>query len=209
MPARPLIELPPSSWDRNPDYGMALAGLPVRLRAELAGETVIDTARARVMYELGHAPVYYVPCDTVRAELLVPTDHSTHCPYKGDASYWSIVAGGRTSENAVWGYDDPYPELAALKGLFGVYWDRVDAWYHDDARAERPIEIAGRVNETNSFAKCYPDLAAEWHRERNSRIQPYEFAAESDVAVWWRNAAGEEWHEPIRTRVLRAACSSS
>lgn len=203
MPARPLAELPPSSWRKNPAYGMDLDALPFRVRAEAGGETIIDSARAVVMFELGHAPVYYVPRDDVRMDLMTPTEHATHCPYKGDASYWTLNAGGKTVENAIWSYQDPYPEMAKLEGLIGIYWDRMDAWFHDDVRVERPVEIAGRVNETNNFAECYPHLAAEWNRERNTRIQPYEFAAESGATVWWRNAAGEEWQERIKDRVLR------
>ena len=203
MPARPLADLPPSSWPRNPNYVMDLDPVPFRVRAAFNGEPVIDSGRALVMFELGHAPVYYVPRGDVRMELMTPTGRATHCPYKGDASYWTLAVGGKTVENAVWSYEDPYAEMAGLKDLIGAYWDRFDAWYHDEERVDGPVEIAGRINATNSFAKCYPDLAAEWDRERNARIQPYEFAAESDVAVWWRNAAGEAWQEPIRDRVLR------
>ena len=79
----------------------------------------------------------------------------------------------------------------------------MDAWYHGEQQVHAPLEIAGRVNETNNFAKCHPDLAAEWDRDKNQRIQPYEFAAESPVAVWWKNASGESWQEQIRARVLR------
>jgi uncharacterized protein (DUF427 family) len=64
-------------------------------------------------------------------ELLSPTDHHTFCPYKGEASYWTIAVGGRTSENAVWGYPDPYDEVPQLKDLVAFYWDRVDHWYEE------------------------------------------------------------------------------
>ncbi|MEE8202638.1 MAG: zinc-ribbon domain-containing protein, partial [Alphaproteobacteria bacterium] len=86
---------------------------------------------------------------------------------------------------------------------------KMDAWYHDDERVDRPVEIAGRVNESNNFAKCYPRLAAEWHREKNARIQPYEFAADSNMCVWWKNAAGDEWQARIKDRVLSDGASGS
>ncbi len=205
MPARPLSELPPSSWSRNPEYRRDLDPLPFRVRALIGGETVADSRQALVAFELGHAPVYYFPAGDLRADCLRPTDHATHCPYKGDASYWSVVAGGRTVENAVWSYQDPYAEMAALGGLMGLYWDRFDAWYHDDTPADRPVEIAGRVNETNNFAKAYPALAAEWHRERNTRLQPYEFAADSNTLVGWKSADGTERQASVKDRVLEAS----
>lgn len=208
MPARAVSELPESSWPKNPHYVVDLDPVPFRVRVLFNGETVVDSRRCRVMFELGHAPVYYVTPKDVRMDLMTRTDNATHCPYKGDASYWSLGAGGKSVDNAIWSYEDPYDEMAVLKDLIGVYWERMDAWYHDDVEVDGPIEIAGRVNETNNFARCYPQLAEEWNRERNTRIQPYEFAAESNESVWWRNVAGEEWQERIKDRVLRETSDS-
>jgi uncharacterized protein (DUF427 family) len=203
MPPRPLAELPPSSWPKNPRYPMDMVTVPARVTAIFNGTTVLDSERVQVMFELGHAPIYYVPREDVRTDLLHATEHATHCPYKGDASYWSLTVDGRMAENAVWGYQDPYPEMSHLKGLLGFYWDRVDRWCHDGRPSNGPVEIAGRINQSNNFAACYPELVAEWDRERNTRIQPYEYAAESDVEVWWKDAAGTSWKEPIRARVLK------
>ncbi len=205
MPARPLSELPPSSWPNNPAYVMDLDVLPFRVRAEVAGETIADSTQARVMFELGHAPVYYLPLDDLRMDLMTPTEHATHCPYKGDASYWTLTLGERVVEHIIWSYRDPYPEMSQLEGLAGAYWEKFDAWYHGDERVEAPVEIAGRVNQANNFQTCYPHLVEEWNRERNARIGAYEFSAESNTLVWWKNAAGEEWQERIRDRVLRDA----
>src|SRR5215218_5445433 len=66
---------------------------PRRIRARLAGETVVDSRHAKLLHEQAHLPVYYFPEVEVRMDLLEPTDHSTHCPYKGEASYWSVRAG--------------------------------------------------------------------------------------------------------------------
>lgn len=208
MSPRPLSALPASSWDRNPGYVIDLVALPCRVRAEVAGAPLLESDRTLVMFELGHVPVYYLPREDLRMDRLAPNDNATHCPYKGDAAYWNLETPERTIENIVWSYENPYPEMAALEDFIGVYWNKMDAWYQDGRRVDRPVEIAGRVNETNNFAKCYPDLAAEWHREKNPRLQPYEFAAESPTEVWWLGADGREWREPIRDRVLRtAACA--
>ncbi len=203
MSARTKSELPPSSWAANPGYVVTFDPIPARVRVELAGETVGESVDARVMYELGHAPVYYLPQADVRRELLEPTEHCTHCPYKGDASYWSVRVGAASVENAVWTYPQPYDEMAHLAGWLGFYWGRFHAWYEDGERVQAPREIAGRCNEHTHFAACYPKLAQEWHTQKNARLQPYEFCADSGTAVWWRDPRGRVWRESIRARVLR------
>jgi uncharacterized protein (DUF427 family) len=99
-----------------------------RIRAVLDGDTVIDTTRGMLLYESNIAPVLYVPEADVRQDLIERTDHSTHCPYKGDASYWSVGS----AENALWGYEDPIDSASWLKGYVAAYWDKFDAWFEED-----------------------------------------------------------------------------
>ena len=193
---------PPSSWGRNPGYEIDLEAVPVRLRVELGGEVVADSENALVMYELGHAPVYYFPRRDVRKELLTASDHHTHCPYKGDAGYFSLSAGGDTAENAIWYYEHPYEEMAQLKGLLGFYFERFDAWYENGRKIDAPPEIEGRINDRNNFAAMHPKLAADWYPEKNAGIRPYEFSEHSATVVWWKNV-DDEWQESIRSRVQR------
>jgi uncharacterized protein (DUF427 family) len=108
---------------------------PRRIRARLAGETVVDSRRAKLLHEHGHLPVYYFPVGEVRADLLEPTGHATHCPFKGDASYWSVRVGDRVAENAVWGYLDPIDGAPWLAGYRAFYWDRMDEWLEEDEPA--------------------------------------------------------------------------
>lgn len=103
-----------------------------RLRAIFSGETVLDTIRGQLLHESGISPVLYVPLADIRSDLLVATDHTTHCPFKGDASYWSVRVGGAEAENAVWAYPDPLPEAAWLRGFASVYWDAMDTWLDED-----------------------------------------------------------------------------
>lgn len=203
MPARKQSKLPPSSWGRNPGYKIDLEPVPARLRVELGGEAVTESENAQVMYELGHAPVYYFSREDARMDLLTPSDYHTHCPYKGDASYFSVIAGDETAENAVWCYDDPYDEMAHIKGLLGFYFERFDAWYEDDRKIDAPREAEGRINERNNFAAMHPQLAADWHPEKNVGIKPYEFSDHSNTVVWWKNVNNDEWQESIRRRVQR------
>ncbi len=80
---------------------------PKRVRVMVGGETVADSRRAKLLHETGLLPIYYFPEDDVRLDLLEDSDHTTHCPFKGDASYWSVRAGDQVAENAVWGYPEP------------------------------------------------------------------------------------------------------
>jgi uncharacterized protein (DUF427 family) len=105
---------------------------PRRVRAFLDGVAVADSTRVLLLLEAGHLPVYYFPPQDVRNDLLEPTGTSTHCPYKGDASYWSITVGERVVRDAVWSYQDPLPERTDIKGYLAVYWSRVDAWFEED-----------------------------------------------------------------------------
>ena len=105
---------------------------PRRVRASLDGVVVADSTRALLLLEARHLPVYYFPPQDVRADLLEPTDTSTHCPHKGDASYWSVRVGDRVVRDAVWSYQDPLPERTDIKGYLAFYWNRMDAWFEED-----------------------------------------------------------------------------
>ncbi len=120
----------------GPAHRLLLTDFPRRVRATFAGETVVDTTRGQLLHESNILPVLYVPEDDVRKDLLVPTDSSTHCPFKGDASYWSLVAGDRTEVDAVWAYPDPLPATPWLRGLQAFTFDRLDAWFDEDEHVE-------------------------------------------------------------------------
>ncbi len=125
---------PAPGYRRNPDHRIRIEPSPRRVRVEFGGERVADSTSMALLHEAGRPPVYHFPVGDVRFDLLSATDHSTHCPYKGHARHWSLAAGGRVSENAVWAYPDPYDEMAALglQGYCAFYWDRVDRWYEED-----------------------------------------------------------------------------
>ena len=103
-----------------------------RVRVELGGEVVADSARTLLLFEENYPPVHYFPRDDVRMDLLVPTTHTTRCPYKGDASYWTVAAGGRTAENAVWSYEEPIPGMTGIAGYLAFYRDRMDGRSEED-----------------------------------------------------------------------------
>lgn len=85
-----------------------------RLRAVLGGRAVAESEAALVLHETGYPPRVYFPRADVRMDLLQPSEHRTYCPFKGDARYWTLEAGGRTVENAVWAYPAPFPGMEAI-----------------------------------------------------------------------------------------------
>jgi uncharacterized protein (DUF427 family) len=101
----------------------------------LGGETVVDSTHSKMLHEHGHLPLYYFPEDEVRTDLLEPTDHHTTCPWKGEASYWSVRVGDRVAENAVWGYPEPLDDAPPLAGYYAFYWKHMDEWYEEDELA--------------------------------------------------------------------------
>jgi len=116
----------------DPNHRVDIEPSPRRVRVVFNGKTVADSTRMKLVFETRHLPVYYFPRDDVRMDLLSPTDHATHCPYKGDASYWTVTVGNRSAENAVWGYLDPIDGVGGLKDLMAFYWDKMDHWYEED-----------------------------------------------------------------------------
>jgi uncharacterized protein (DUF427 family) len=134
QPPGPLSGRPaPANYTIDgPQHKLLLTPFPRRVRGELGGEVVIDTRRAHLLHETGLKPQLYVPLDDVRSDTLERSDHATHCPFKGDASYRSIRVGDRVAENALWVYDEPLERAAWLRGLAGCYLDRIDRWLDED-----------------------------------------------------------------------------
>ena len=97
-----------------------------RVVVRLGGEVVADTTAALCLEEGGYPPVYYLPRADLRVALSA-SPRTSHCPYKGEASYWHLAAGGSEAADAAWSYEQPYPAVAAIAGHLAFYPDRVDA----------------------------------------------------------------------------------
>lgn len=111
----------------GPDHPITVEPNPSRVVVKLNGKTIADTRDALTLREADYPPVQYIPRKDVDMSLLERTDHSTHCPYKGEASYYSIPLGGDRSKNAIWTYETPHPAMRAIKGHVAFYPDRVDS----------------------------------------------------------------------------------
>lgn len=120
---------PAPGFREYPDHRVEIGPSRARVRVTWRGEVIAESARAIEMRE-GQSKsrispvVYYLPREDVRMERFARTTHSTHCPFKGDASYYSLKDG---PENAAWSYENPYDEMAAIKDHLAFYPDRVDA----------------------------------------------------------------------------------
>jgi uncharacterized protein (DUF427 family) len=97
-----------------------------RVIVRIGGTTVADTTASLVLQEANYSPVRYIPLDDVDQTLLAPSDRSTYCPYKGDASYRSITTEPDRGRDAVWFYDEPYAAVEAIRDHVAFYPDRVE-----------------------------------------------------------------------------------
>ena len=117
---------PAPGYATKPEHRVDLVPEARRVRVIFAGTVVADSTETVRVDETGHGPVHYFPEKDVRRDLMRPTAHKTHCPFKGDCSYWTIAAGGTEAENAVWAYEAPYDEALGLAGHYAFYQSRVD-----------------------------------------------------------------------------------
>ncbi|MDD7937331.1 DUF427 domain-containing protein [Actinomycetospora lutea] len=123
----------------GPAHSLLLEPFTRRVRAEVDGVTVLDTTRGALLHETGLPPQLYVPEEDLRADLLEPSDTSTHCPFKGDATYRSLRVGDRVVPDAVWAYPEPIAESSWLAGLAVLAPEAADRWFDEDD------EIIGRL----------------------------------------------------------------
>jgi uncharacterized protein (DUF427 family) len=111
----------------GPDHPITVEPTAGRVIVRHGGQVVADTHKALTLREADYDPVQYIPRSDVNTALLERTRHSTYCPYKGDASYYSISIGDVRAENAVWTYETPYQAVAEIKDHVAFYPQRVDA----------------------------------------------------------------------------------
>jgi uncharacterized protein (DUF427 family) len=110
----------------GPDHPISIETNLSRVMVKVGGRIIADTRNALTLREASYPPVQYIPRRDVDMAALVRSEHTTYCPYKGDAAYYSIPAGGDRSKNAVWTYETPFEEMAQIKDYVAFYRDRVD-----------------------------------------------------------------------------------
>jgi uncharacterized protein (DUF427 family) len=111
----------------GPDHPITIEPNPKRVIVRFNGQTIADTRRALTLREASYPAVHYIPREDVDMALLTRTTHASHCPYKGDAAYYSIQVGNRDAVHAIWTYERPYDAVASITAHLAFYPDRVDA----------------------------------------------------------------------------------
>jgi uncharacterized protein (DUF427 family) len=110
----------------GPNHPISIEANPSRVVITVGGSVIADTRDALTLREADYPPVHYIPRRDVDMTSLARNEHTTYCPYKGDASYYSIPAGGDRFVNAVWTYEAPFEAVAQIKEHLAFYPDRVD-----------------------------------------------------------------------------------
>jgi uncharacterized protein (DUF427 family) len=108
------------------DHPITIEANPARVVVRVGGITIADTKAALTLREASYPAVQYIPRRDVDMAALTRSEHTTYCPYKGDASYYGIPAGGDRSRNAVWTYETPFEAVAQIEDHVAFYPDRVD-----------------------------------------------------------------------------------
>jgi uncharacterized protein (DUF427 family) len=122
---------------RDPYTRVDILASSRHVRIEVAGETIAESASPRLLFETGLPVRYYLPKTHVRMDKLVPTDTVSHCPYKGEAEWWSVSTSDGVHEDLAWSYRTPLPESQKVAGLIAFYDEKVDV-YVDGVLQDRP-----------------------------------------------------------------------
>jgi uncharacterized protein (DUF427 family) len=109
----------------GPDHPIAIKPNAKRVKVSIGGHIIADTRNALTLREAQYPPVQYIPRKDVDMSAAERTSHASHCPYKGEASYYSFPIGGAHSANAAWSYENPHAAVAQIKDYLAFYPDRV------------------------------------------------------------------------------------
>jgi uncharacterized protein (DUF427 family) len=145
------------------------------IRGEVAGSTIVDSDDVILLHETALPPQWYFPLADIDPTVLVESDHTTHCPFKGDARYWHLRVGEKLVENAVWNYPSPVSGAPDLRGLAAFYQDKVDAWFEEDERViGHPVDPFHRVDTRRSTRLVTVSVRGEKVAETRAPIAVFE-----------------------------------
>jgi uncharacterized protein (DUF427 family) len=111
-------------YRKHPEHRIEVKPAGLRVRVTFSGDVIAGSRDAVELKEGGYPAVYYIPRKDVRMERLIPSSHRTYCPFKGEASYFSLLDG---AENAVWSYEQPYDEMLVIKERLAFYPDKIES----------------------------------------------------------------------------------
>jgi uncharacterized protein (DUF427 family) len=122
----------------GPDHPITIEPAAKRWRARFAGHVIADSADALILREANYPARIYFPREDVAMAYMSRTERSTHCPYKGDASYYTLLMDGRFADNAVWSYEAPYPAMEAIAGRLSFYPNQIEIYEVADEATASP-----------------------------------------------------------------------
>jgi uncharacterized protein (DUF427 family) len=111
----------------GPGHPITIEKNPHRIRVLVGGVIVAETTQALTLKEATLPAVQYIPRQDAQMDLFERTEQTSHCPYKGDAAYYTVTAGGIVARNAVWTYEEPFPAVKEIAGHLAFYPSKVDA----------------------------------------------------------------------------------
>ena len=123
---------------RDPYTRVDILASSRHVRVEVSGTTIAESTSPRMLFETGLPVRYYLPKTHIRMDLLTPTESVSHCPYKGQAEYWSVRAGDGVCDDLAWSYRAPFAESQKIAGLIAFYNEKVDI-YVDGVLQDRPV----------------------------------------------------------------------
>lgn len=126
MPQFKLIPSREKVLARIPNYAVDIEPIKKTVTVTYKGTVIAKSNEALMIRETKHADVVYLPRSAMKSEYFTPTDHSTYCPFKGNANYWRLNLEGVTEDNIVWSYEKPYEEVAPLKDYISFYPNRAE-----------------------------------------------------------------------------------
>ncbi len=117
---------PAPGFSRHPDHTIRIEPLGKSVEIRFGGAVIARSDNALMLHEAKYPPVIYVPLSDVSDEHIERTASQTHCPFKGDASYWTLTANGKEANDAMWAYEAPFDETSAIKNHAAFYPDKVE-----------------------------------------------------------------------------------
>jgi uncharacterized protein (DUF427 family) len=115
-----------SAFAANPGHTITVTPHVGHVSVRFNGTVVAETDKALSLKEASYPPVFYIPFNDCSPGHFQKTSHQTKCPFKGTASYWTLSVDGKTAENAVWGYETPFDQVAEITGHVAFYPDKVE-----------------------------------------------------------------------------------
>ena len=131
---------PSPGFQRNPAHRIIVEPYDGTVTVRFSDAVIASTDQAKVLREGDYPPAFYIPFDHIYFERLLPSQTKTHCPFKGDASYWNVTASGEARDDVMWAYASPFDEMAAIANHGAFYPDKVAITAVPASRAE-PLPI--------------------------------------------------------------------